>query len=58
MTIINVIYEINFRLELLEEECHALKARLATVQQEKATDLSTYKQMHEQVKKIFQDACR
>lgn len=46
------------RMELLQEECLALKARLDTVQQDKAEDLATYKQMHEQVRKIFHEACR
>ena len=45
-------------MELLQEECLALKTRLDTVQQEKATDLATYKQMLEQVRKIFHEACR
>lgn len=46
------------RMELLQEECLALKARLDTVQQDKASDLAAYKQMLDHVRKIFQDACR
>lgn len=46
------------RMELFQEECLTLKARLDTVQQEKASDLATYKQMLDQVRKMFQDACR
>ncbi|XP_076245371.1 uncharacterized protein LOC143185927 [Calliopsis andreniformis] len=46
------------KMELLQEECLALKARLDTVQQDKASDLAMYKQILEQVKKIFQEACR
>ncbi|XP_076668040.1 coiled-coil domain-containing protein 13 [Andrena cerasifolii] len=46
------------RMELLQEECLALKARLDTIQQDKASDLAAYKQMLDHVRKIFQDACR
>lgn len=45
-------------MELLQEECLALKARLDTVQQDKAADLATYKQMLDQIRKIFQESCR
>lgn len=47
-----------YKMELLEEECLALKTRLDTVQQDKAADLAMYKRMLEQARKIFQDACR
>ncbi|XP_054005464.1 uncharacterized protein LOC128890720 [Hylaeus anthracinus] len=47
-----------FKMELLQEECLATKARLSIVQQEKASDLAMYKQMLDQVRKTFQDACR
>ncbi|XP_050482439.1 uncharacterized protein LOC126869650 [Bombus huntii] len=50
--------QMRLKVELLQEECLALKARLDTVQQDKAEDLATYKQMHEQVRKIFHEACR
>ncbi|XP_011630105.1 coiled-coil domain-containing protein 13-like [Pogonomyrmex barbatus] len=50
--------EVRYKIELLEEECLALKARLDTVQQDKASDLATYKQMLEQTRKTFKDACR
>ncbi|XP_024935796.1 coiled-coil domain-containing protein 13 isoform X1 [Cephus cinctus] len=50
--------EMRFKLELLQEECLALKARLATIQQDKAADLITYKQMLDQARKTFQDAYR
>ncbi|XP_060822185.1 uncharacterized protein LOC132910472 [Bombus pascuorum] len=50
--------QMRLKMELLQEECLALKARLDTVQQDKAEDLATYKQMHEQVRKIFHEACR
>ncbi|KAK2587141.1 hypothetical protein KPH14_002899 [Odynerus spinipes] len=50
--------QIRFKLELLEEECLALKARLNTVQQEKAADLEMYKRMLDQARKIFQEACK
>ncbi|XP_046415672.1 coiled-coil domain-containing protein 13 [Neodiprion fabricii] len=50
--------ETRFKMELLEEECLALKTRLATVQRDKAADLATYKQMLDQARKTFQDAYR
>ncbi|XP_071861175.1 uncharacterized protein [Bombus fervidus] len=50
--------QMRLKMELLQEECLALKARLDTVQQDKAEDLATYKQMHEQVRQIFHEACR
>ncbi|XP_043489333.1 coiled-coil domain-containing protein 13-like [Polistes fuscatus] len=50
--------QIRFKLELLEEECLALKARLNTVQQDKASDLETYKRMLDQARKTFQEACK
>ncbi|XP_072751070.1 coiled-coil domain-containing protein 13 [Anoplolepis gracilipes] len=50
--------EIRFKIELLEEECLALKARLDTVQQDKISDLAMYKRMLDQARKIFKDACR
>lgn len=50
--------QMRLKMELFQEECLTLKARLDTVQQEKASDLATYKQMYEQIKKMFQDACR
>lgn len=46
------------RIELLEEECLALKTRLDTVQQDKAADLAMYKRMLDQARKTFKDACR
>jgi len=46
------------RIELLEEECLALKTRLDTVQQDKASDLTMYKRMLDQARKTFKDACR
>ncbi|XP_076635480.1 coiled-coil domain-containing protein 13 [Colletes latitarsis] len=46
------------KMELLQEECLALKARLDIVQQDKASDLAAYKQMLCQVRKIFQEAYR
>ncbi|KAG7201282.1 hypothetical protein KM043_004060 [Ampulex compressa] len=46
------------KMELLEEECLALKARLDSVQQDKAADLTMYKRMLEQARRTFQDACR
>ncbi|XP_043256883.1 coiled-coil domain-containing protein 13-like [Colletes gigas] len=46
------------KMELLQEECLALKARLDIVQQDKASDLAAYKQMLSQVRKIFQEAYR
>ncbi|XP_034173319.1 uncharacterized protein LOC117601090 isoform X2 [Osmia lignaria lignaria] len=49
--------QMRLKMELFQEECLTLKARLDTVQQEKASDLATYKQMLDQVRKIFQDAC-
>ncbi|XP_043525600.1 spindle pole body component 110 [Frieseomelitta varia] len=52
------VEQMRLKMELLQEECLALKTRLDTVQQEKATDLATYKQMLEQVRKIFHEACR
>ncbi|KAL2731532.1 coiled-coil domain-containing protein 13 isoform X1 [Vespula maculifrons] len=50
--------QIHFKLELLEEECLALKARLNTVQQDKASDLEIYKRMLDQARKTFQEACK
>ncbi|XP_015432831.1 PREDICTED: WEB family protein At5g55860-like [Dufourea novaeangliae] len=50
--------ETRLKMELLQEECLALKARLDTVQQDKASDLIMYKRMLDEVRKIFQDACR
>ncbi|KAL2738747.1 coiled-coil domain-containing protein 13 isoform X1 [Vespula squamosa] len=50
--------QIHFKLELLEEECLALKVRLNTVQQDKASDLETYKRMLDQARKTFQEACK
>ncbi|XP_011869714.1 PREDICTED: coiled-coil domain-containing protein 13 [Vollenhovia emeryi] len=50
--------EIRYKIELLEEECLALKARLDTVQQDKASDLAMYKRMLDQARKTFKDACR
>ncbi|XP_014611853.1 PREDICTED: coiled-coil domain-containing protein 13-like, partial [Polistes canadensis] len=50
--------QIRFKLELLEEECLTLKARLNTVQQDKASDLETYKRMLDQARKTFQEACK
>ncbi|XP_012141652.1 uncharacterized protein LOC100882920 isoform X2 [Megachile rotundata] len=50
--------QMRLKMELFQEECLTLKARLDTVQQEKASDLAAYKQMYEQIKKVFQDACR
>ncbi|CAK9830986.1 Coiled-coil domain-containing protein 13 [Anthophora retusa] len=50
--------QMRLKMELLQEECLALKARLDTVQQDKAEDLAAYKQMFEQVKRVFQEACR
>ncbi|XP_026824385.1 coiled-coil domain-containing protein 13 [Ooceraea biroi] len=50
--------EIRFKTELLEEECLALKTRLDTVQQDKASDLAMYKRMLDQARKTFKDACR
>ncbi|XP_036141680.1 coiled-coil domain-containing protein 13 [Monomorium pharaonis] len=50
--------EARYKIELLEEECLALKARLDTVQQDKASDLNMYKRMFDQARKIFKDACR
>ncbi|XP_066583826.1 coiled-coil domain-containing protein 13 [Prorops nasuta] len=50
--------ENRFQLELLREECLVLKARLETVQRDKAADLAIYKQMLEQTRKTFQDACK
>ncbi|XP_025155004.1 coiled-coil domain-containing protein 13 [Harpegnathos saltator] len=50
--------KVRFRIELLEEECLALKARLDTVQQDKANDLAVYKRMLDQARKAFKDACR
>ncbi|KAF7992260.1 hypothetical protein HCN44_001585 [Aphidius gifuensis] len=47
-----------YKLELLEEECLALKARLATVQQEKINDLSMYKNMLDKTKNIIKDNYR
>ncbi|CAD1474962.1 unnamed protein product, partial [Heterotrigona itama] len=51
------IEQMRLKMELLEEECLVLKTRLDTVQQEKATDLATYKQMLEEVRQIFHEAC-
>lgn len=45
-------------MELLQEECLALKARLDVVQQDKAADLATYKQISEQIRQIFHEVCR
>lgn len=45
-------------MELLQEECLALKARLDAVQKDKVADLATYKQMFEEVRKIFYEAYR
>ncbi|CAK9800056.1 Coiled-coil domain-containing protein 13 [Anthophora plagiata] len=50
--------QMRLKMELLQEECLALKARLDTVQQDKADDLAAYRQMFEQVKRVFQEACR
>ncbi|GAB1860624.1 Coiled-coil domain-containing protein 13 [Camponotus japonicus] len=50
--------EVRFKIELLEEECLALKARLDTVQQDKTSDLAMYKRMLDQARKTFKDACR
>ncbi|XP_067205747.1 coiled-coil domain-containing protein 13 isoform X2 [Linepithema humile] len=50
--------EVRFKIELLEEECLALKTRLNTVQQDKACDLAMYKRMLDQARKTFKDACR
>ncbi|XP_029678452.1 coiled-coil domain-containing protein 13 [Formica exsecta] len=50
--------EVRFKIELLEEECLALKARLDTVQQDKISDLAMYKRMLDQARKTFKDACR
>ncbi|XP_071575219.1 uncharacterized protein [Temnothorax nylanderi] len=50
--------EVRYKIELLEEECLALKARLDTVQQDKASDLAMYKRMLDQARKTFKDACR
>ncbi|XP_029176528.1 coiled-coil domain-containing protein 13 [Nylanderia fulva] len=50
--------EVCFKIELLEEECLALKARLDTIQQDKVSDLAMYKQMLDQARKTFKDACR
>ncbi|XP_026667187.1 coiled-coil domain-containing protein 13-like [Ceratina calcarata] len=50
--------QMRFKMELLQEECLALKVRLDTIQQDKAADLSMYKQMLDQARKIFQEACR
>ncbi|XP_076751980.1 coiled-coil domain-containing protein 13 [Xylocopa sonorina] len=50
--------QMRLKMELLQEECLALKARLDTVQQDKAADLMIYKQMLDQVRKIFQEAYR
>ncbi|XP_076379645.1 uncharacterized protein LOC117229239 [Megalopta genalis] len=50
--------ETRLKMELLQEECLALKARLDTVQQDKSLDLARYKEMLDQVRKIFQDAWR
>lgn len=52
------MFESLFRIELLEEECLALKARLDTVQQDKVSDLAMYKQMLDQARKTFKNACR
>ncbi|KOC68310.1 Coiled-coil domain-containing protein 13 [Habropoda laboriosa] len=51
------VEQMRLKMELLQEECLALKVRLDTVQQAKAADLAAYKQMYEQVKRIFQEAC-
>ncbi|XP_011703109.1 PREDICTED: coiled-coil domain-containing protein 13 isoform X3 [Wasmannia auropunctata] len=50
--------EVCYKIELLEEECLALKTRLDTVQQDKASDLAMYKKMLDQARKTFKDACR
>ncbi|XP_014472720.1 PREDICTED: coiled-coil domain-containing protein 13-like [Dinoponera quadriceps] len=50
--------KVRFRIELLEEECLTLKARLDTVRQDKANDLAVYKRMLDQARKTFKDACR
>ncbi|XP_071634126.1 uncharacterized protein [Temnothorax longispinosus] len=50
--------EVRYKIELLEEECLALKTRLDTVQQDKASDLAMYKRMLDQARKTFKDACR
>ncbi|XP_077272327.1 coiled-coil domain-containing protein 13 [Temnothorax americanus] len=50
--------EVRYKIELLEEECLALKTRLDTVQQDKALDLAMYKRMLDQARKTFKDACR
>lgn len=52
------VEQARFKMELLQEECLVLKVRLDTVQQEKVSDLATYKQMLDQVRKTFQDACK
>lgn len=52
------MFESLLRIELLEEECLALKARLDTVQQDKVSDLAMYKRMLDQARKTFKDACR
>ncbi|XP_015127269.1 coiled-coil domain-containing protein 13-like [Diachasma alloeum] len=50
--------QFRYKLELLEEENLALKARLATLQQEKTEDLSTYRQLLENTKRIFRESVR
>ncbi|XP_076279115.1 coiled-coil domain-containing protein 13 [Lasioglossum baleicum] len=50
--------EMRLKMELLQEECLALKARLDTVQQDKTSDFARYKEMLDQVRKVFQAAWR
>ncbi|XP_028525754.2 hyaluronan mediated motility receptor isoform X1 [Apis cerana] len=52
------IEQMRLKMELLQEECLALKARLDAVQKDKVADLATYKQMFEEVRKIFYEAYR
>ncbi|XP_012274073.1 coiled-coil domain-containing protein 13 [Orussus abietinus] len=54
----NLNEQARFRLEFLQEECLALKTRLATIVKEKAVDLASYKVMLDQTRKTFQEACR
>ncbi|XP_017765972.1 PREDICTED: spindle pole body component 110 [Eufriesea mexicana] len=50
--------QMRLKMELLQEECLALKARLDVVQQDKAADLASYKQISEHVRQIFHEVCR
>ncbi|XP_076657900.1 coiled-coil domain-containing protein 13 [Halictus rubicundus] len=50
--------EMRLKMELLQEECLALKARLDTVQQDKMSDFARYKETLDQVRKVFQAAWR